>query len=94
MVGTHKTPERSVGRRATAVAVALSSAEQVRSCRQEFLCVQRSEAKNDADGATGRSAPQPVGLAQTLHEGARVTESMAAAAASELLGSPLDIEQL
>ena len=76
--------------------------DMLRASRQEFLCVQRSEGdalayreascrcESGRDGKEGRTA---WGLAQTLHKGARVTESMAAAAMSELLGSPLEMEK-
>ena len=49
--------------------------------------------EGDGFGRDGRDGRPALGLAQTLHEGARVTESMAAAAASELLGAPLNIER-
>ena len=69
------------------VVVTLSTAEDLQSERQEFLCVQRAAEDGASSCASTRAGPMC--LAETLHEGARVTGSMAAAIVSELLfGAP------
>jgi hypothetical protein len=70
--------------------VALATPADVRAGRQEYVCVLGARA-DSALGLSGRrgaddAASRPLGLAETLHEGARVTASMAAAAVEELLG--------
>jgi hypothetical protein len=77
------------------VTVSLSGAGELRAERHDFLCVRKADespspAKKEPSGARGvkggtAEAERPLRLFETLHEGARVTGSMAGATVEELL---------
>ena len=78
----------------------MSAADELSQSRHEYLCVQDERRADDsASTASGlregrAAAAKPLGLAETLYEGARVTGLMAAAAIDEILGNRSSPERM